>query len=202
MKEKERRGLTGKLQAGEVADGSRNRVVSGSSSRSSSRPGTESAAAARGGRRRTGKRPPFTPPCLPAASSAVAGTRGRRGGGHPAADADAVSAVAHGWCIEAGRRRSAGNPGRASVSWPQSPYATSPCWSFHLLKKSKLPSLKSCRLLHNYQLLWYINTQVSCNLAMQFLMYCFGTLCCSTLVQLQYPIFKLQYAVSLVLYKL
>jgi hypothetical protein len=126
--------------------------------REQSGPRTESAAAARGGRRRTGKRPPFTPPCLPAASSAVAGTRGRRGGGHPAADADAVSAVAHGWCIEAGRRRSARSPGRASVSWPPSPNATSPCWSFHLLKKSKLPSLKSCRLLHIYQLLWYINT--------------------------------------------
>lgn len=49
--------LFGKLQVGEVADGSGNRVVSGSSSR----PGTESAAAARGGRRRTGKRPHLLP---------------------------------------------------------------------------------------------------------------------------------------------
>lgn len=62
-----------------MADGSGNRVVSGSS-----RPGTDSAATARGGgpggHRRPGKRPPFTPPCLPASSSTVAGS-GCRGVG-------------------------------------------------------------------------------------------------------------------------
>jgi hypothetical protein len=72
-----------------VANGSGNGVVVSGSSRS----GTESAVTARGGRpgvrRRPGKRPPFTPPRLPAASSAVAG-RERRGGRPPAAAADDV----------------------------------------------------------------------------------------------------------------
>lgn len=109
--------LIGQLQVGEVAGGNGDGVVSGISIS-----GTESTTAAQGGctgdRRLPGKRPPFTPHCIPAVNSTVAGC-GRHGGCPPPPMPAVVAAwaVAHGWFIEAGRQRGAGSPGRREAPW-------------------------------------------------------------------------------------
>jgi hypothetical protein len=101
IKEKEERGLTGKLQVGEVADGSGNRVVSSSSTSGPlRRPQLGEVVQEVTGSQQSDRH-------LLLLASLLRG-RGSRGGGAPAPAAAAVWAVAHGWCVEAGRRRGDG----------------------------------------------------------------------------------------------